>query len=117
MDFRQVYSENGQWVKEESADLNGDGIWDNTSYYRAPSGRKQATLYLEELDTNYDGNTDLWKEYSSQGELKVRKLDRRLTGSPDYWEHYSNGQIVRIAQDENGDGKPDSIPTPRIRRK
>ncbi len=117
MDFMQIYSKEGGWVEQESSDLNSDGAWDTISKYKLESGTKVPRLYIEEYDTNYDGKTDLWKEYDQSGSLSLRSLDRRLSGQADYWEYYSNGQIVRITQDQDGDGNPDSVPTPRIQRK
>ncbi len=117
MDFLQTYSDDGNWVTEEASDLNADGSWDTISKYKKSSGRKEPLLATEEYDTNYDGQTDLWKEYDDNGSLKLRSLDRRLSGKPDYWEYYSNGQIVRITQDQDGDGKADQVPTPRIQRR
>lgn len=116
MDFEQTYDESGLWVRQEKSDLDGNGAWDVTSFYQWNQARKSAVLSEEHFDTNYDGRTDLWKIYTKRGSLKERRLDRRLDGSPDYWEFYSNNEVVRIQQDEDGDGEPDKIPPPRIKR-
>jgi hypothetical protein len=117
IDFIQIYDPTGQWIQNEKADLDGDGVFDVTFVHQWNKVRKEAVLFQEIFDTNYDGRPDLWKEFSTDGNLKERRLDRDFDGRIDYWEHYSRGQIIRIEQDKDGDGNPDTIPRPRIPRR
>lgn len=117
IDFIQIYNDNGQWIQMEKADLDGDGSFDITFLHEWNKSRKEAQLVQEIFDTNYDSKADLWKDFSTDGSLKQRRLDRDFDGRPDYWEHYERGQIIRIEQDKNGDGVPDSAPRPRIQRR
>ncbi|MEO5667192.1 MAG: hypothetical protein ABIR96_03960 [Bdellovibrionota bacterium] len=117
VDFIQSYDPKGEWVQMEKSDLDGDGRFDVTYIFVWDSARKETRVSEQQFDTNYDGNIDLWKEFDSRGRLTLRKLDRNFDGRADYWESYDNGQVVRIEQDNNNDGKPDTIPTPRTTRR
>jgi|GEM_PF-3595545 len=115
VDFIESYDPSGNWVQIEKSDLDGDGRFDVTYISAWNATRKETRISEQQFDTNYDGSLDLWKEFDARGRLTLRRLDRDFDGRADYWEYYDNGQVVRIEQDLNGDGSPDSIPTPRTR--
>lgn len=115
VDFIESYDPSGSWVQIEKSDLDGDGRIDVTYISAWNATRKETRISEQHFDTNYDGNLDLWKDFDTRGRLTLRRLDRNFDGRADYWEYYDNGQVVRIEQDLNGDGNPDSVPTPRTR--
>lgn len=117
IDFIQTYDPTGVWIQSEKSDLDGDGRFDVTYIFVWDAPRKQNRLSEQHFDSNYDGNIDLWKDFDSRGQVILRKLDRNFDGRIDYWEYYSNGQVVRIEQDNNNDGRPDVVPAPRTSRR
>ncbi len=118
VDFVQIYDPTGTWVQTERSDLDGDGRFDVSYIFTRSSGTSRETRLSEQhFDTNYDGQVDLWKEFDERGRVRLRSLDRDFDGRADYWEYYENAQVVRIERDNDGDGKPDSLPPPRTNRR
>ena len=108
-DFIQIFDPSGEWVQQESADLDGDGAMDVSYFYDKAAGAKTPTLVRQEFNSRFENRPSVWKFYK-EGKLIRRELDRRGSGRADYWEYYENDRVVRIEKDDNGDGIPDSQP-------
>lgn len=106
-EYIQIMDSSGQWVEKERADLNGDGRFEVTQFYKKDLGSKQRELVREEIDALFNDKVSVWKFYKD-GQLKVRAIDRDEDGLADYWEYFEAGKLMRIDQDANGDGHPDS---------
>jgi hypothetical protein len=84
----------------------------------APDGRitrqefyDKGVLQRVEQDGNLDGRVDKW-EYYTNGVLSRVDLDLSGKGFPDRRLIYAaNGEVVRIEQDPDGDGKFSPMPT------
>ena len=109
IDFIQNFDPRGQWVESESADLNGDGSLEITSFFKLSTGSTNLEISRQEIRPDGQNQTWIWKFYD-KGSLVRREISRKKTGRPDYWEYYSAGRLLQILRDENGDGSPDSQP-------
>ena len=89
------------------------------------------------IDQDEDGTIDRWEYYDAAGALVKVGFSRKNNGTPDAWaysrpdgsplridtsstsnesaidrrEFYEGGQIVRVEEDTNGDGRPDKWET------
>lgn len=92
----------------KDADLNNDGTADTRSWYTA-----EGKLELEEMDQDFDGQTDLWDHYQdtdSDGvvERVSSERDTDYDGKPDIFTYYRDGLPVRKERDTNGDARIDA---------
>lgn len=64
---------------------------------------------VNELDTNDDGNIDVWF-FTDQDTVPVRMIrDTDFDGKPDSWDHFKNGQTFLAQEDRDHDGRIDFI--------
>lgn len=69
-----------------------------------PIGRRAITE-----DRNGDGRPDLWRRYSSRGELVEVDIDSNFDGRPDIRESYRRGALVRRDSDRNFNDRIDLV--------
>ena len=82
-----------------SLDADGNGRPELIRYLDPES----QLLIRQEQDRNYDGVTDAWSSYE-WGRVVARVLDSNDDGNPDVWETYANGLMTRRETDRDGDG-------------
>ena len=61
-----------------------------------------------EVDRNYDGKSDRFEYYDSNGSIIRVETDTDFNGKADEWVYYKNGIVEKAEKDTNGDGKPDT---------
>lgn len=69
-------------------------------------GKKTRKDYPSSWDSNRDGKTDVWSEYSN-GQLVRYIYDQNYDGTADAWQYYRSGSQYRAESDENRDGQVD----------
>jgi hypothetical protein len=131
-DVVNCFRADGSLARRQS-DLNNDGRFDITTFYDVapkPNAVPQRTReeldmdfdgrldlvenYIEgrlkdtEIDTNFDGGRDVYKEFQTDGKLVRRTLDSNGDGQPDTFEDYKDGRLDRTCRDINADGMADS---------
>jgi hypothetical protein len=117
-------------LSRRQSDLNNDGRWDFVTLFDGDAGgnlrRKRDEMDTDfdgrvdwidnfidgrlkdtEIDTNFDGIRDLYREYDPSGGLVRRTLDTDANGLPDLFEDYKDGRMDRTCRDITSDGKPD----------
>ncbi len=97
-------------LARRQSDLNNDGRFDITTFYDLPTSATAAPLRArEELDMDFDGRLDLIDNYI-EGRLKDTEIDTNFDGVRDvYKEFQTDGKLVRRTVDTNGDGRPDTF--------
>lgn len=103
-DVVRTYSDEGRPLREQS-DRNFDGIADAWDYF------EDARVVRVEEDTDADGRVDS-KTYYVNGQASRVERDtlQRSTPSewrPNRWEYFEDGNVVRIGDDADGDGRVD----------
>jgi hypothetical protein len=89
-------------------DADGDGVPELTRFLD-PKGGQQVR---REEDRNYDGVIDSWSDYAwgeSWSELVARVLDSNDDGNPDVWELYEDGRMTSREVDRDDDGVRDAF--------
>jgi hypothetical protein len=112
-DVVRVFNDKGEAIQEE-ADSNYDGKID--TWISFTGGR----ISKEALDTDGDGQPDVWKYYvladdstkkekDSAAPLKLSRIQRDTNhdGKPDVWEFYEFGHLERMGVDLDFDGRID----------
>ena len=107
-------------------DMNKDGKIDTWTYMDG------TTPIRSEIDSDEDGKIDRWEYNTPDGKIDHEAYSERHTGVPDTWvwkdaagrprrmeyssattgkvyrwEFYENGKLVRVEEDDDGDGKVD----------
>lgn len=119
-------------------DRNYDGKIDSIEYYDNLDKFNISDWSRQEIDTDLDGNMDVWNEKEDNGIIvakvdrnKDRRIDKKLyfkdensqlriqpykvcfdndaDGVFDFFMYYANGDIIRIEKDNNNDGKIDTV--------
>ena len=131
-DVVNCFRADGSLARRQS-DLNNDGRFDITTFYDLPSSATAAPLrsreeldmdfdgrldlidnFIEgrlkdsEIDTNFDGVRDVYKEFQADGKLVRRTIDSNADGQQDTFEDYKDGRLDRTCHDINADGVADS---------
>ncbi len=92
---------NIQKEKITSWDSNGDGVTDSWVEYSNNQVSKQI------FDSNYDGKPDTWHFYRN-GLLSFSKADRNCNEKPDSWYYYDPpGNLLKMEYDYDFDEKAD----------
>jgi hypothetical protein len=111
-DVVRVFNDKGEAIQEE-ADGNYDGKIDTWISFTAGRISKEA------IDTDGDGQPDVWKYYVVADDAKKEKdptaplklsriqRDTNHDGKPDVWEFYEGGHLERMGVDLDYDGKID----------
>lgn len=86
---------------KRSADLNGDGKVDVTSFFSV-----NGTIEKEEMDSDFDGKVD-WVDTYQAGRRVSTQVDSDHDQDFDILKTYEGGRIKNIERDNNGDGKAD----------
>ncbi len=85
-------------------DRNQDGVADRIITYEGRGGAR-----LEESDTDFDGNIDLWETFAADGR-RLRSASARFGNRPDRIATYdAAGLLARVEVDSNLDGRPELI--------
>ena len=100
------YYEAGHLIREE-LDTNNDTKIDDVYHYIAD------TLIKQEIDNDFNGQFDLWIEYTYKGSALQKACitkDNNGDGKPDEWHHANNKrQVTKIEYDHNFDGRIDKV--------
>ncbi|MBN2362075.1 MAG: hypothetical protein JXR83_21670 [Deltaproteobacteria bacterium] len=86
-------------------DLNHDRKPDLIKYVRVIGDEE--LVVRKEYDLNFDGKTDVWRNYNDKAELAKEALDLDFDGRIDLENYFEGGQLVRQEKDLNFDGHPD----------
>lgn len=89
--------------QEYTRDSNGDG---KTDIWYEYSGSR---ISKEILDSDFNGTKDSWYKYSIHGTLESAEFDQNNDGEIDAWSIYmpKSGLISLFKQDKNYDSRPD----------
>ena len=90
-------------ISSSGADLDGDGIDEETFHYEG------MTLRLVELDRNADRKVDARWINDVRGVTKRYEADDDFDGRFERVSKYQNGKIDTATLDSNGDGRPDMV--------
>lgn len=100
--YKAYYDSLGQ-IAQILQDSNGDGRPDRIAHYR--NGK---TVFLVEVDLDFDGWIDRWEHYDAAGQLLKVGRWRRVKGKEDTWSVLGpDGQVTRVEYDDDGDGRVD----------
>jgi len=93
-------------IKTEFTDSDFDGRLDRVDHYQDNLRMKS------EIDTNYDGQPDLFFFYlrTEEGATRIdrKERDTNFDGQIDFWEQFDgDGMVVTTARDLDGDGRMD----------
>ncbi len=123
-------------LQVQSFDLNGDGVADLWKIFsdvreNIDDVRNTVRLVRKEVDSNFDGEVDLWFHYNMQESLHREEADTTFNGHvdmvscfekgrlvrreiyhPDFEypvavKSYRDGRLTKIERDRNGDGITD----------
>jgi hypothetical protein len=105
MDIVSSFDDDGS-LKMERIDSDFDGVFDWTDHY------KDGVRVMAEMDTNFDGRSDIWFYYAvgPDGRPRIDRKERDTNGDGqiDFWERFdAQGSVMRTGRDTDGDGKMD----------
>lgn len=66
-------------------------------------------MVCREVDTNFDGRSDVVRFYSENGESLREAADSNYSGTIDTWLEFSDGSVTKISRDTTGNGSADEI--------
>jgi len=100
-------------LKVDAFDLSGDNVADLWKLYRVEKkvDDPEPTLKLvrKEVDTNFDGEVDLWFLYNEQEALYREDADTNFDGNIDLIEYYEDGRIVKREVFKGGGETPTAV--------
>ena len=88
---------------QESVDLDGDGVVDETYSYSGD------VLTKISIDHNADGKIDEESTYDIYGVISRSEMDPDFDGHLEWRSEFEDGEIVRNTEDANKDGKPEQV--------
>jgi hypothetical protein len=105
IDAISEFDEEGE-LERELWDSDFDGSLDWTDHYQG------GVRVMAEMDTNYDGRSDIWFYYvkGDDGRPRIDRKERDTNGDGliDFWERFdAEGNVTRTGRDVDGDGKMD----------
>jgi hypothetical protein len=96
------YHQNGAVVEQELL-LDFDQTIDVVVWW--DGGR----IMRRDMSTTFDGQFNLTRFYDAEGVLERVERDSNADGRVNVWEFYTGGELVRIGEDLDGDGRPDRL--------
>ncbi len=66
-------------------------------------------MVCREVDTNFDGRSDVVRYYSEEGESLREAADSNYSGATDTWLEFTKGSVSKVSRDTTGNGKPNEI--------
>jgi hypothetical protein len=66
-------------------------------------------MVCREVDTNFDGRSDVVRFYSPEGESLREAADSDYSGATDTWLEFTKGGVSKVSRDTTANGKPDEI--------